>query len=479
MKKILITVITSLILLPILLSCGNSVDDPCECSDKNLGYIDVYYEGGSKTLDGSWKMRTITVPSRMVVDDTFRQIETEFEEMTIYGMEFRNIISIEGLFTQEEVVPPLKHLKFDSKLESIGTKCFRWSRKLENVIFDESEIIPEIWIDAFPDAGTYESEHGCAFKVPVAFKEEYREQLRNFIDDENGYLLLAVKIKLDTNNDFYSSDPAFGTPSLSSDTLDISTGDVLTEIPVPTMEGWTFTGYYENEDNDEKQLFTTAGDLIPSVPVYSNSLGAWICENELTTVFAHWEKNKYTVTIEVNDETSGEVSETLVEDVDFGAVLSVSDNTLTIKKDDGDVIVTATPTDNTTKTSYEFTEWKDVTEKVTDNMTITAVFSSYTNPGFDPSVKADTLVDFDMGTDELGSRHTYVGLSVPYHSTKLSVSLKPYGAYTSVEGFYADSEFGTKVAGEDGTFVLNVSGYTDDEGWACSDAKATLYVKWN
>ena len=455
----------------------------------------MYSVGGAKALNDWTHVYTHQVSSMDVADSDFRAIEALFAEggqfagQTIKGLKFNNIRTIEGIYTHEE--SSLTDLVFDEKLERIGENVFHTSYHLKRVVFNNPDgvsVVSEQEISSFPLAGQYLDPAGCAFSVPFSSKDKYKNDLSVFIGDI-GYLELFVSIKFDTVT-ANGSDPAFGTPSLN--------GEELSNVPVgrtsptaagyiPTMDGWVFEGYFTSAENNDAMIFTPAGDMVPSVDGYSNAKASWVKEDESTTVYGHWSKEKYSVEFSSNNGNLGTIDAEVVPNVEFGAELTIGEDdsgnsTISLTNADGEeIVVTATPKEATTKTTFVFDSWRLNGEEISTGAKIggadeiTAQFTSYTNPGFGPVLKEDTIVDIDAG-----NKRVYLAYSFIYHARVTDISgISPYGDYTSVEGIYTDPVGGVKVIEADGTFVPGIDGYTDETGWACTSSKVTLYVHWN
>lgn len=84
--------------------------------------------------------------------------------------------------------------------------------------------------------------------------------------------------------------------------------------------------------------------------------------------------NKYTVTFATNNNTLGTVSPASVANVPYGTAITSSSNTVTV----GETTATATA-----ETWAEFTSWSEIPSTVTENVTITATFTS-TTPAYSP-----------------------------------------------------------------------------------------------
>ena len=89
-----------------------------------------------------------------------------------------------------------------------------------------------------------------------------------------------------------------------------------------------------------------------------------------TPLYAQWEDNSYTVTVNVDPAGYGSVSPTSVSGVLDGTQLSVNGNKLTV----GSTVVTASPASRTEGYSYYFVGWTNGTSTVDGNKTVTANF---------------------------------------------------------------------------------------------------------
>ena len=126
---------------------------------------------------------------------------------------------------------------------------------------------------------------------------------------------------------------------------------------------------------------TIGGSVITATPSqstsqYSYHLDSWspssgtiIGNTSITAMFSR-SVNDYTVTIVANDSSWGTVTTSSIY-VPYGTNYSSSLDTLTI----GSQTITATPTTDTAQYGYEFDSWSPSSGTITDNLTITAIFT--------------------------------------------------------------------------------------------------------
>lgn len=109
--------------------------------------------------------------------------------------------------------------------------------------------------------------------------------------------------------------------------------------------------------------------------------------------------NVYTVTIVAGE--NGTVSQASIADVPYGTAISSSGNVVTV----GSVQVTATPDQPTDKYTYSFGSWTNGTGTVSDDMTITANFTSTVN---------EYTVTIQSNNADYGTVSPTTVLNVPY-----------------------------------------------------------------
>ncbi len=87
----------------------------------------------------------------------------------------------------------------------------------------------------------------------------------------------------------------------------IDAEDNEVNVPIPSQEGYTFAGYYTDE-TEGSEVIDKDGNLVKSVEGYTDSDGKWINTSETVTLYAQWEANKYTITLDGNGGTDGKAT---------------------------------------------------------------------------------------------------------------------------------------------------------------------------
>lgn len=149
------------------------------------------------------------------------------------------------------------------------------------------------------------------------------------------------------------------------------------EMSVPSV-----TANYGTMVSFEDNVVQVGNNTVTAIPTaettqYVYKFAGWDGKIEIVNgaaeIFAHFtrELNTCTVTFAVNNSDYGSVVETTSIDVTYNTPITVSGSVITI---DG-VQFKATPTIDSPRYDYEFVEWQGTASNVTDNITITAVFS--------------------------------------------------------------------------------------------------------
>ena len=142
------------------------------------------------------------------------------------------------------------------------------------------------------------------------------------------------------------------------------------EVPsyVPVRTGYTFLGWYDNATSGTKYInaYTTVSNPVTGARTWNKASSA--------TLYAHWQINTYTVTIDVNNADYGSVDVSSVANVPYGTKLTVNENVLTVNG----TVVTAT-VKNITGYTTRFTSWTNGTATVSGNLTVTANFTRTIN----------------------------------------------------------------------------------------------------
>ena len=129
--------------------------------------------------------------------------------------------------------------------------------------------------------------------------------------------------------------------------------------------GYTNTGWKANVDVKNGSNTIKAEELINN--------GTIVTLLQATTFTAQWSANKYTVNFTASPNGYGSVTQSKIDDVPYGTVVTSNSNTITIN----DTKVTATPAAKDANYSYSFNNWTGIPSgnNVTANCTITANFT--------------------------------------------------------------------------------------------------------
>ena len=203
---------------------------------------------------------------------------------------------------------------------------------------------------------------------------------------------------------------------------------------------------YANPDNATAQ-YTYTFDEWTGVPV------SGIVETNLSinAVFAST-VNQYTVTISVNENAWGSVTESAVT-VDYGTIIQTSGNTATI----GITTVTANPTQSDVQYTYAFSNWYSATSTVESNMTLEARFTRTVN-----QYTISFIVNNDYGsvsqstvTADYGTPISVDGNTISVGSTTVTAEPSP----TTSQYVYDFNEW----------IDVPVSGFVDDDATITAD----------
>ena len=150
----------------------------------------------------------------------------------------------------------------------------------------------------------------------------------------------------------WADDPDTDITGISISYLTYTYGTEKTLAPVPTSSDYASFGWY-------------------ATPECTGSTVSKIEDTDMgDKVF--YAKRTVTVTINVNPDGYGIVSQSTISNIPYGSTPSTSSNTLTVNE----TTVTATPaTDSTGQYDYLFESWSNVPSSLTANITITANFS--------------------------------------------------------------------------------------------------------
>ena len=141
-------------------------------------------------------------------------------------------------------------------------------------------------------------------------------------------------------------------------------GEVLQQSDVKLGAMPEYTGAVPTMDADVQYTY---GDFTG----WDSELSAVTGNKVYTATFNNKQLNKYNVTFVSNNDAYGTVSEETLS-VPYGTEIVVDENVITV----GDVIITATASENDDTYDYSFVEWTGVENVVTGNVEITANFAA-------------------------------------------------------------------------------------------------------
>ena len=126
-----------------------------------------------------------------------------------------------------------------------------------------------------------------------------------------------------------------------------------------TKTGHTFAGWNTKQDGTGS--------------TYSNqqSVNLSSTNNDNIPLYAQWTPNKYTVNFTASPNGYGTVSQSKIDNVPYGTVVTSNSNTITING----TTVTANPAEKDANYSYSFNNWSNIPNTITGTCTITADFT--------------------------------------------------------------------------------------------------------
>lgn len=136
----------------------------------------------------------------------------------------------------------------------------------------------------------------------------------------------------------------------------VSGGDAVGVLPVPTREGYEFDGWFTEAIGDSQ---------ISAETVITADI----------TYHAHWTLLTYDFTIAATPAGYGTVSAASVTEVPYGTAVTENGNKITVNG----TTITATPAAATAQYTYAFSQWDNVPATVTGNVRIEAVFTRTVN----------------------------------------------------------------------------------------------------
>ena len=243
-------------------------------------------------------------------------------------------------------------------------------------------------------------------------------------------------------------------------------GTVLSNISLPTKEGYHVAGYYL-EAGCETLVANAAGTLQPNVDGITDENAQFI-KGEAITLYAAWEGNQYTVTISKNYGSAGNVQVTATYDAAMPSITgkSISREGYSFAGVFANQDGTGTQYYNADKSSAN--NWDQAQAKT--------IYAAWTPKNY-------TIILNNAGADD-GKGGT-ASISVTYDSNEnlsgTPAITRPEKAGYKFCGYYTSANGeGSQIIDENGDVKASVSGYTSDtKQWrkAGSD-EVNLYAFW-
>ena len=245
------------------------------------------------------------------------------------------------------------------------------------------------------------------------------------------------------------------TPATKDVTYDATYG-TLASI---SRTGYTFDGWWTEPDGGTQITASTKVQII---------------ENQ--TLYAHWKANVYTVTFNANGgKTPTPTSIQVTYDKSYGTLATVSRTGYTFTgwytEASGGTKVESTTTLKTAKNHTLYAHWTANQYTITLNSTVA------TTNGTPASVKA-TYDSSNMSAAITNPKRVY-SITFAKGSSGATLSATSATSTWTFTGWWTAQTGGVKVIGTDGSFVANVSGYTNaSRQWVKAD-NVTLYAQWS
>ena len=200
------------------------------------------------------------------------------------------------------------------------------------------------------------------------------------------------------------------------------------DLGTPSRTGHTFDGWTVATSN--YSINSSAHTISGSASVSGTTLTMGAGN---AFVFANYDRNSYTVTINSNNTDYGTVNKSSVTAY-YGAAVSTNGSTLSIGADS----VTATPATSTAQYTYSLESWDNATGSITANRTITAnftrVINTYTvtitpnNSDYGSVSKTSVVVNYGTTYSTSGSKLT-LGTTEITATPKTNTAKYTYGFY--------------------------------------------------
>lgn len=237
-------------------------------------------------------------------------------------------------------------------------------------------------------------------------------------------------------------------------------GTLTTNIICPTKTGYTFGGYYTEENGEGDMIINSSGVWQAPISGYTDASKRWIKDGGNATLYAKWTENEWNVTTAVNPAGTGyasPASATTYSEVTGGSI-NASNNTgyhfvdWTITEGGGSFVSGATSAENTFKP--------------TANTTLTA--------NFEPNTTTITLNG--RGATEAGTS----SVTATYDSETLASITNPKKWGYTFGGWVLSSDgTGDPIIDTGGNLVAAKDDYTDGDGkWINDERTLNLYARW-
>ena len=240
--------------------------------------------------------------------------------------------------------------------------------------------------------------------------------------------------------------------------------NTLTGFNEPVRANYHITGYYTLAE-DGVLVINADHSLVASVDGYTGAGGIWIRESN-TTLFAHWEGDTITITL---DKNGGDAS-----------------GTATVAYGSQPLVIVKAPT----KTGYHIAKYRIISDGEPDRYVIADTngtlhyMEDYTDSSNNwirtvsttlyPLWEADR---WNLQLDKNGG--DYDGTAwVRYDDTHLTFYGHPVKTNYHVEGYYTTSACTVKLADADGNFRASIGEYTDGNCHWVYQGEATFFAKW-
>ena len=236
---------------------------------------------------------------------------------------------------------------------------------------------------------------------------------------------------------------------------------VLTNLEDATRYGYGVSGYYTAAEGG---VVIIVDGKLQKDTAYTDADGNWDVD-DYAILYAHWEPNQYTVTLNSNNGYADGLTKIAYETSEFLWFTHASGNTgyhldgYFTQAEGGSMVISVAQllqsnVDNFTDENGKWIKAEDCT-----------LYAHW-------SPNVDGIILHSNG----GTEHGHA--SVKYDGTSPYLTTHATRTGYSVEGYYTAPELEVKVMNADGTFVPNVEGFTDEQGRWHVQGDQTFYAKW-